>query len=137
MEGFRARILDQLRLLRRQRGLLLRLFAFSLLVQGLRVSVHYLLGLSLLGDQCPSLLDFFLVIPPLAFALTLPVTVGGIGLREGLALPLFMPLGVHGEGAVAVEFLAYLVMLAVSLVGGLLFLLRRSRRRSPGTADRS
>ena len=132
VEGFRAHILDQLRLLRRQRALLIRLFAFSLIVQALRVSVHYLLGLSLLGEQCPSLLDFFLVIPPLAFALTLPVTVGGIGLREGLALPLFLPLGVQGEGAVAVEFLAYLLMLAVSLVGGVLFLARRSRRRRPG-----
>jgi glycosyltransferase 2 family protein len=125
--GFRAHILDQLRLLRQQRSLLLRLFAFSLLVQGLRVGVHYLLGLSLLGASCPSLLDFFLVIPPLAFALTLPVTIGGIGLREGLAMPLFLPLGVSGEGAVAVEFLAYLLMLALSLLGGLLFLLRRSR----------
>ncbi len=130
--GYKARILDQLRLLRRQRGLLLRLFAFSLLVQGLRVGVHYLLGLSLLGASCPSLMDFFLVIPPLAFALTLPVTVGGLGLREGLAMPLFLPLGVSGEGAVAVEFLAYLLMLALSLMGGLLFLLRRSRG---GTTD--
>lgn len=129
-EGFRARMLEQLRRLRRQRRLLLRLFAFSLLVQGLRVGVHYLLGLSLLGASSPGLHDFFLVIPPLAFALTLPITVGGIGLREGLALPLFAPLGVSGEGAVAVEFLAYLLMLAVSLLGGALFLLRRSRGRS-------
>lgn len=126
--GYRAHILDQLRLLRRQRGLLLRLFAFSLLVQGLRVGVHYLIGLSILGESCPSLMDFFLVIPALAFALTLPVTIGGIGLREGLAVPLFLPLGVSGEGAVAVEFLAYLLMLALSLVGGLLFLTRRSRK---------
>ena len=101
------------------------------------MGVHYLLGLSLLGESCPSLLDFFLVIPALAFALTLPVTVGGIGLREGLAIPLFLPLGVSGEGAVAVEFLAYLIMLAVSLLGGLLFLLRRSRGDRSGSIDES
>lgn len=130
--GFRAHILEQLRRLRAQRGLLLRLFAFSLLVQALRVGVHFMLGLALLGERCPTLLDFYLVIPALAFALTLPVTVGGIGLREGLALPLFAPLGVSGEGAVAVEFLAYLLMLAVSLVGGLLFLLRRGTRGAAG-----
>ena len=123
--GLPAHILEQLRRVRRRRGLLLRLFVFSLGVQALRVAVHYLVGRSLLGDACPAAGDFFLVIPPLAFALTLPITLGGLGLREGLALPLFAPLGVSGEGAVAIEFLAYLLMLAVSLVGGLLFLLRR------------
>ncbi len=135
--GFRVHILDQLRLLRRQRGLLLRLLAFSLLVQALRVGVHYLLGISLLGDGSPSLMDFFLIIPPLAFALTLPITVGGIGLREGLAMPLFLPLGVSAEGAVAVEILAYLLMLAVSLLGGLLFFLRRSREGRIGSIEGS
>jgi uncharacterized membrane protein YbhN (UPF0104 family) len=133
--GLPAHILDQLRRLRRRRRLLLQLFAFSLGVQALRVFVHYLVGRSLLGDASPAAGDFFLVIPPLAFALTLPITLGGLGLREGLALPLFAPLGVSGEGAVAIEFLAYLLMLAVSLLGGLLFLLRRGdrgARPSPG-----
>jgi len=128
--GTRARIVEQLRRLRRRRALFGGLFLFSLLVQALRVAVHYLAGLSLLGDACPLVFDFFLVVPPLAFALTLPVTLGGLGLREGLALPLFAPLGVGGEAAVAIEVLAYLLMLLVSLGGGLLFLLRRGRPRA-------
>jgi hypothetical protein len=65
------------------------------------------------------------------FALTLPLTLGGFGLREGLALPLFAPLGVSGEAAVAIELVAYLLMLAVSLVGGLLFLRRRRSQGAP------
>jgi len=127
-EGFRARVLEQLRQLRRHRVLLLRLFVFSLLVQSLRVAVHFLVGRALLGEACPLLFDFFLVIPPLAFALTLPITIGGLGLREGLALPLFAPTGVSGEATVAIELLAYLCMLLVSLQGGFLFFLRRGER---------
>lgn len=123
--GLRARAVEQLRRLRHQRALLLRLFALSLLVQGLRVAVHYFVGLALLGPGGPGLPAYFLAVPPLAFALTLPLTLGGFGLREGLALPLFAPLGVSGEAAVAIELLAYLAMLAVSLLGGLLFLRRR------------
>ncbi len=128
--GIRARVLEQLRLLRSHRGLIGGLFCYSLLIQGLRVSVHYLVSLSLLGDASPGLFDFFLVIPPLAFLLTLPITLGGLGLREGAALPLFAPLGVAGEEAVAVEVLAYLVMIAVSLQGGVLFLMRKQGRQS-------
>ncbi|MBM4118156.1 flippase-like domain-containing protein [bacterium] len=131
--GLRARAIEQLRRLRRQRALLLRLFALSLLVQGLRVAVHYFVGLALLGMAGPELPAYFLAVPPLAFALTLPLTLGGFGLREGLALPLFAPLGVSGEAAVAIELLAYLAMLAVSLVGGLLFL-RRRRAAGAGPA---
>jgi len=125
--GLRARALEQLRLLRDRRGLLLRLFAVSLFVQALRVTVHYAVGQALLGPGNPALPGYFLVVPPLAFALTLPLTLGGFGLREGLALPLFAPLGVSGEAAVAIELVAYLLMLAVSLLGGLLFLSRRRR----------
>lgn len=123
--GLRARAIEQLRMLRRQRGLLLRLFALSLVIQALRVAVHFAVGRALLGPANPALGGYFLVVPPLAFALTLPLTLGGFGLREGLALPLFAPLGLGGEAAVAIELLAYLLMLAVSLVGGLLFLRRR------------
>ncbi len=135
--GLRARALEQLRLLRAQRGLLLRLFALSLIVQSLRVAVHYAVGWALLGPSNPSLAGYFLVVPPLAFALTLPITLGGFGLREGLALPLFAPLGVSGEAAVAIELVAYLLMLAVSLLGGLLFLRRRREQAPPRGAPAS
>lgn len=131
--GLRARAIEQLRRLREQRGLLLRLFALSLLVQALRVAVHYFVGLALLGSAGPGLTAYFLAVPPLAFALTLPLTLGGFGLREGLALPVFAPLGVSGEAAVAIELLAYFAMLAVSLLGGLLFL--RRRRAAAASAD--
>ncbi|MCP4548885.1 MAG: flippase-like domain-containing protein [bacterium] len=124
-DGFRGRVLQQVRMLRTQRGLLFRMFCFSLLIQSLRVTVHFLVGRALLGDTFLFLPDFFLVIPPLAFALTLPITLGGLGLREGLAIKLFAPLGVSGEVAVAIELLAYLTMLSVSLIGGILFLRRR------------
>jgi uncharacterized membrane protein YbhN (UPF0104 family) len=129
--GLRARALEQLRLLRARRGLLLRLFAVSLGVQALRVGVHYGVGVALLGAASPPLAGYFLAVPPLAFALTLPLTLGGFGLREGLALPLFAPLGVSGEAAVAIELVAYLLMLAVSLVGGVLFLRRRRAQGAP------
>ena len=125
--GLRARVLEQLRMLRRRRRLIVQLFLFSLLVQALRVGVHYWVGASLLGPERPGLLDCFLVVPPLAFALILPITLGGLGWRENLAVPLYAPLGVQAEAAVAIQLLAYLLMLLASLLGGLLYLLRRTQ----------
>ncbi len=131
--SIRSRVLEQLRLLRSRRRLVFGLFCYSLLIQGLRVSVHYLVSRSLLGDASPLYFDFLLVIPPLAFLLTLPITLGGLGLRESAALQLFAPLGIAGEASVAIELLAYLIMIAVSLQGGVLFFLRRHERPSePG-----
>ncbi len=126
-EGIRGRLLERLRLLRSRKRLLLGLFAFSLGVQILRVGVHWLVCLALVGAATPAFNEFFLAVPPLAFALTLPVTVGGLGLREGLAIPLFRPLGLVGEVPVTLQFAAYLLMLLVSLFGGLIFLARRRR----------
>jgi len=126
-EGFRGRLLERLRLLRAHRRRLLGLFAYSLLVQALRVGVHWMVCLALVGPDTPAFPEFFLAVPPLAFALTLPVTIGGLGLREGLAIPLFKPLGLVGEVPVTLQFAAYLLMLVVSLAGGLIFLVRRRR----------
>jgi hypothetical protein len=86
-----------------------------------------LVCLALVGGDTPAFREFFLAVPPLAFALTLPVTIGGLGLREGLAIPLFSPLGLVGEVPVTLQFAAYLLMLLVSLVGGLIFLARQRR----------
>ncbi len=129
-EGLRGRLLERLRALRTRKRLLLGLFAFSLMVQILRVGVHWLVCLALVGAATPAFNEFFLAVPPLAFALTLPVTVGGLGLREGLAIPLFRPLGLVGEVPVTLQFVAYLLMLLVSLFGGLIFLARRRRQPS-------
>ena len=130
-EGIRGRLLERLRLLRTRKRLLLGLFGFSLGVQILRVGVHWLVCLALVGAATPAFNEFFLAVPPLAFALTLPVTVGGLGLREGLAIPLFRPLGLLGEVPVTLQFAAYLLMLLVSLFGGLIFLARRRRGSIP------
>ncbi|MDP6418742.1 MAG: lysylphosphatidylglycerol synthase transmembrane domain-containing protein [Candidatus Krumholzibacteria bacterium] len=123
--GKRWRIFELFEVLRCRKRVLFRLFLLSLLVQGMRVGVHFLVCYALIGSATPSFGQFFIAIPPLAFALVLPVTIGGLGLRESLAIPLFRPLGLIGEVPVALQFLAYLLMLLVSSIGGFVFLLRR------------
>jgi len=56
-------------------------------------------------------------VPVVAIAQVLPVSVSGLGLREGALVILLQPLGVGKEKAVALGLLLYGMNLAVSLLG--------------------
>jgi uncharacterized protein (TIRG00374 family) len=107
----------------RNRGLLLRILGMSCTVQLARIYTHYLVARSLGAALPPAV--FFLVVPIVAVAATLPVSVGGIGLREQTGAVLFGAAGMAGSLAVSTEFLAYLVAVVSSLYGGMLFILEK------------
>ncbi len=109
-----------------------RIFLFSVGVQALRMLVHVLVAVGLRLDPDPSqVLQLAVLIPLLALSLTLPVTVNGIGLRETVSNALLVHTGLSGHGVVAMEMTAFLVMVAVSLAGGVLWWQRRSPVSAP------
>jgi len=136
--GLREKLRDvywQLNAYRHNRGLLARAFALSIVIQFLRVAVHYLTGRAV-GVEAD--IAFFLVfIPIIALAASLPITFGGIGVREQSGVALFGQVGIPGGPVTAMELLAYLVGIACSVPGGIYFLVRRERLRpqpEPGPA---
>lgn len=69
-------------------------------------------------------LTYFMVfVPMLSLALTVPVSVGGLGVREGVAAVLFTQVGVDEAVAVAFSLAFYAVSRITGLFGGLLYLL--------------
>lgn len=66
-------------------------------------------------------------IPAVAIVQVLPVTVGGLGVREGAFVLFLTPLGVTTHGAIALGLLVYLLNLVVSLLGAPAFALSRER----------
>jgi len=60
----------------------------------------------------------------------MPISFNGIGVREGAGIVLFGLVGVDRAQAFSQQFLTYLVMVAVSLLGGLVFLARIPHRRA-------
>ncbi|MCB1149944.1 flippase-like domain-containing protein [bacterium] len=107
---------------------LARVFLLALAVQFLRVATHLLcawaLGVEMEGVR---ILQLFVLVPLLGILISLPISLNGLGLREMAAAGLFVSVGLTATeaDAVAVEFLAYLVQVAVSLAGGVLFLAGR------------
>ncbi len=114
-----------------------RLFAYMLLValvtQVMRIGVHVLVARAL-GLDIP-LVYFFLFVPLLAVVVSLPISLNGIGVREGAGILVFGLIGVDRAHAFSLQFTTYLVAVAVSLLGGLVFLvripLRRAQARDP------
>jgi glycosyltransferase 2 family protein len=117
LAGFRAR-----------RGLLLQVFAVALVVQLMRIGVHALVARAF-GLHI-ELTYFFLFVPLLAVIVSLPISFNGIGVREGAGIVLFGWVGVDRASAFSLQFTTYLVAVAVSLLGALVFLARIPRRRA-------
>jgi uncharacterized protein (TIRG00374 family) len=106
----------------RQRSFFIRVLLISLCVQSARIFTHYLLGRSLGLDVSP--LYFFLFIPIVAIMASLPVSIGGLGMREQSAVILFGTVGMAAQDATVMAFLSYLVAIITSIPGGLLFIVR-------------
>ena len=94
-----------------------------LAAQGVRLWTHWWCARALGIEVSAGAL--FLAVPLVAVAAGLPISVGGLGVREGSGVLLLTPLGIAQPEAVAMEFLAWLVGVATSLVGGLIFLTGR------------
>ena len=113
---------------RGRRTMFLGLFALALVIQISRVGVHILVARAL-GVTLP-VAYFFLFVPLLAVIVSLPISLNGIGVREGAGIVLFGLVGVGRATAFSLQFTTYLVAVAVSMLGGLVFLARAPGRRA-------
>jgi uncharacterized protein (TIRG00374 family) len=110
---------------------------------GLQLNVvlfYSLIGRSL---RLPIGLDEYLLIVPLAwFVMLLPISINGIGIREGIFVLLLTACGATRAEAIAFAWLEYGLFLAFGIVGGLMYLLggdtcRGSKRTAPGQSTTS
>jgi uncharacterized membrane protein YbhN (UPF0104 family) len=74
------------------------------------------------------------VVPFVALVMVLPVSISGVGVREGGLAVLLLPHGVSTDQAVAIGLLWFLCTIVSGLIGGLLFLLDRSPGDALGAA---
>jgi acetyltransferase-like isoleucine patch superfamily enzyme len=105
------------------RGTLLVALALGFLLQVLVVLHFYLIARAL--ELAVPLGFFFLVVPVATFVLMLPVSINGIGVREGVFALFFAEFGVPVAGAIAFAWLGFAMVLVYGAVGGLLYALRR------------
>ena len=105
-----------------------KVIAAALIAQFLQCVSFYLAGVSV-GIDRPSLV--WLSFLPIVFAASaLPITIAGIGVRDYLLI-LFLGViaGVENERALAASFIMLGMMLAISLLGGMLYIFYRPQRK--------
>jgi uncharacterized protein (TIRG00374 family) len=123
-------ILDYLSEFKGRRRLVGRLVGLSVVIQALRVMTHVLVGLGLgITLNFTVLCQFFVFVALLGLAMIPPITINGLGIREGLGILLFANAGLGETDAFAMEFLTYVGSVAVSLIGFVFFLTRRPGRK--------
>jgi uncharacterized membrane protein YbhN (UPF0104 family) len=106
----------------------------ALVTQLLLCAVFYLAGLSVGIDV--SLLSWLTFVPIVLAANVLPITVAGLGVREYL-LVLFLGVlaRVDSERALAASLITFSMILAVCLLGGLLYIFYRPKDKAGNSSD--
>jgi glycosyltransferase 2 family protein len=123
-------IIDHLSPFRGRRALVTRLVLLSMLIQAMRVVTHILVGMAIGIAMTPlTVAQFFVFIPLLSLAMIPPITINGLGIREGLGILLFSEAGISRTDAFVLEFATYIISVVVSLVGFIFFLARKTRQR--------
>jgi glycosyltransferase 2 family protein len=114
-------LVDALQRYRRHHRALAQAFVLSALLQALIIVTYYLIGVGLnLGVP---LLYFFLFVPLITAIAMLPVSVAGLGVREGGVIYFFGKLGVDAATALGMSLVWFSLTLVVSSLGGLAFLI--------------
>lgn len=117
------RLSDAVSRYRDRRGVLLHVLAWSFVVQLLRITQAYVLGVGL-GMTVP--FSYFLFFMPVGLLmLLLPISVSGFGLPQVMIIWLLRPAGVADSTALALSTLILLTGLAGNLPGLWLWLRRR------------
>lgn len=114
------RVLTSLRLYRRRTAILARISLLSLAIQVLAVIQFACIGWCLQINL--SFWDYLTVVPIIIAIAAIPVTPGGLGIREGAAVTLFSALGVPGAQALPLSLMVYFISVGWSLVGGVIFM---------------
>ncbi len=92
----------------------------SILVQTCGVLILWLLGTGL-GLDVP-LAYYCVLVPMVSLLMLLPISLNGMGVREGGTVLLLLPLGVAESAALTLAFLWFITGVAVSLLGGVVYL---------------
>lgn len=110
-------------------GRLLVAMAITIVMQSAIILSYSILGEDI-GISLP-LITYFGIIPVVFLASALPVSLGGLGVREGTLVGLLVALGIDTQLAISLSLLYLFVYLLSSLPGGLVLLLSRKGKIAP------
>jgi hypothetical protein len=112
---------------RRHKKLLFANLLFSIFIQVGSPLAFYITALSL--GQKLNIAYFFIFLPIIGTVTLLPISIGGLGVRENTAVFFFAKANMSKDLASAMSFLNSIFILALAVIGGLIYVLTVHHRR--------
>ncbi|MBN1154215.1 flippase-like domain-containing protein [candidate division KSB1 bacterium] len=128
-----AKIYIALHSFRDHKTTILKIILISIATQLLRILVHYTAARAI-GVEI-HFIYFLIFVPIIALLSSLPVSIGGIGVRETSGVALFSQVWSAESDIVAFEFIAYILGIVSTLPGGLIFMFRKEYKEHIKTGD--
>ncbi|MDP2983511.1 MAG: lysylphosphatidylglycerol synthase transmembrane domain-containing protein [Candidatus Latescibacter sp.] len=118
--------------LTRAPSILLAILGTSIFIQLTRIGVHFLCGRAV-GIEL-GFMYFALFVPLMEITASIPISLGGVGVREMMAVILFSTVGVSQATVVSYTFLAYSSGFIGALPGSVAFMMsiKRGKKDPPG-----
>lgn len=107
-------------------GLLVKVIALSIAAQAMEIFVFVVLALGT-GAELP-LTSFILAVPLILIVSGLPISIGGLGVREAAAITIFTAMGM-GESEAATTAILFVPVIIISSLPGLYFFLTNKERK--------
>ncbi len=76
-----------------------------------------------------NIIYFFVFVPIIGAVTILPISIGGLGVRDYLTVLLFSSIGLSKDSALALSILSSFFLLLYSVIGGLIYVLTLHNRR--------
>lgn len=106
-----------------QKPAFLKALIWAFLLQ-VNVILHYILIGKALGLSI-HMLDYFVFVPIVLLIMTIPVTINGLGLREGSYIEIFKFYQILPQAAFSFSFIDMAFGLIVGIAGGIIYVLRK------------
>ena len=101
------------------RKVMFRIIMLSLFTQIIGIIIFYTAGLSL--NISVPIIYYFLYIPVIQVIVLLPISIAGIGVREGAFVYFFTQLGVSRTQAFSLSLVVFSLSLCLAFIGGIIY----------------
>lgn len=115
-----------LRIKRKDASIYIKCFFLSLLYQFSVASIIYLIGFSMNANV--PVMWYFLLVPVIALGSMLPISVGGLGIREWLLISFASYLGLTREAALSISLILWLFMSVEGIFGVIVYYPERKKK---------
>lgn len=118
---------EEIHYFKRHKKVIINNLILSLIIQSISPLVFFIIALSL-GLKI-NILYFFIFLPLIGAITLLPISIGGLGLRDATTIFFFAKVGVAHDFAFAMSLLSFSFILVYGALGGLIYVLTVRHRR--------